>query len=79
MDILFTCPHCNEQFIVNKEDINCRIVRHFIFKNGEPLNPHAPQEDCARVVREDLGYGCAKPSVLSYEGNNWVAKVCDYI
>lgn len=79
MLIEFKCPHCQNFFVVEESEINCRIVRHFAFRDGTQLNPHAPKQDCERVVQEDLGYGCAKPCFLTNEAGVWEARMCDYV
>lgn len=77
--IPFTCPHCALLFVVAESELNCRIVRHFAFADGRPLDPHAPQHVCEQVVRAGLGYGCAKPLRLVREGTEWRAVPCEYI
>lgn len=80
MDIYVECPHCTGIFIVSQSDINCRIFRHFVFKDTlQQLNPHAPKAECDRVVEESLGYGCARPIELISNGHGgWIAKKCEY-
>ncbi len=77
--IPFTCPHCGAEFVVQRNELNCRIIRHFVFKDFQQLNPHAPREECERVVRENLGYGCAKPVELVQESCQWIARASDYV
>ena len=33
MDIILTCCHCNNIFIVNTKEFNCKILRHGIYKS----------------------------------------------
>ena len=73
MSILFQCPHCKLFFIVLEKELNCRILRHFVFFNGEQLNPHASEEECARAVAQNAGYGCAGPIKLVEENGAWTA------
>ena len=77
--IEFICPYCGLPFIVAKNETNCRIIRHFVYQTGEQLNPHAPREECDRVISQNLGYGCARPVYLSFDNNQWKAVECDYI
>ena len=78
--IVFICPHCFEPFVVHNTELNCRIIRHFVFRNFEQLDPHASKEECDRVVREQLGFGCALPVELIADMNGkWSACICDYI
>lgn len=69
----FTCPHCDGEIVII--EMNCRIFRHAVFKNGIQLNPHASKEECDRVVKENLVYGCAKPFQIK---DGKIIK-CDYI
>lgn len=68
------CPHCKEYAII--EQINCTIFRHAVYKNNlQPINPHAPKEECDRLLANDEIYGCAKP--FKYDGKT--VEICDYI
>ena len=73
----FACPHCGELCTVQRSQIFCRIFRHAEFKgrSGRFVNPHAPQSECERWVREGLIVGCGKP--FKFDGKT-VAK-CGYI
>ena len=71
--MIVVCPHCMHYVWI--EEINCSIFRHAVYKNGEPINPHASEEECNRLIREDLVYGCAKPFRLL----NGEPEVCDFI
>jgi hypothetical protein len=73
MNQILSCPHCKGEIIILK--LNCKIFRHAVFKDGKQLNPHASKEECERVVRENLVYGCAKPFQI-IDGK---AIKCDYI
>lgn len=76
----FVCPHCGGHFVVAKEELNCRIVRHFVYFSGEQLNPHASKEVCDLAVSSAKGHGCAGPVRLNQTPDGkWVAEKCDYI
>lgn len=80
MDIELKCPHCNEFFIVNKNEINCGIFRHAIFKNNlQQINPHENKINCDNMINNDLVYGCAKPFKITVISDNYVVEICDYI
>lgn len=81
MDIVFECPHCKDCFIMNEKELNCKIIRHAVFKNNlEQVNPHLPKSECDRLVSEELVLGCCKPSkIMQNEKNEYVAIECDYI
>jgi len=75
--IVIDCPHCKHSIIIYKNEINCRIFRHAVYKNsGEPVAPHLPKEDCDRLVLTNEVYGCCKPFKLD---NDNVPEICDYI
>ena len=51
------------------------IFRHAVFQQSRRLaQPHAPQEECERWLREGLVYGCAKP--FRFDGVR--VEVCGY-
>lgn len=85
MDVLgFECPHCTGHIIILKQDINCAIFRHGIYKTGQLVNPHATKEECDRLVSEDLVLGCCKPFKLVQDvdsNKNQIYKIeaCEYI
>ena len=73
---IFLCPHCNLTCFVKKEDINCQIFRHAVFKKDfKFVPPHSSKEECDRWVKEDLIYGCGKP--LRFDGVK--VSIIDYI
>jgi hypothetical protein len=76
-DILYVkCPHCNDDIIIFRNEINCAIFRHAIFKNTyEQINPHSSKELCETYIADDSVYGCAKPFKLV----NNCPEICDYI
>ena len=78
---LFTCPHCQGTIIVQRNELNCRIFRHGAYiNNGTPIPPHAPKEECDRLVEQYLIVGCGKPfQVVQQEDGSELAVVCDYI
>lgn len=72
--MLVECPHCNHFIFI--EELNCRIFRHACYKNGEPIPPHASQQECEELIKKELVYGCAKPFQILLDGS--VVK-CGYI
>jgi len=75
-EVIVICPHCLNLIII--EEINCRIFRHGIYKNGEPLPPHSTKEECDEAVSKGI-YGCGRPFILDMSGNQWIASKCEYI
>jgi len=75
----FECPHCKCLIEVSKDQINCRIFRHGVFKSSlEQINPHSSKEECDEFVRKELIIGCGKPFRLT-EDDPPVAVPCGYI
>ena len=77
-DIIVTCPHCKDPVAVS--ELNCRIFRHGVLKNGQPIPPHASKDECDRLLATDqVAYGCAGPfQVVTTRNGDHVAVVCDY-
>jgi hypothetical protein len=77
---IFKCPHCDENILVNKNETNCLIFRHAVLKNsGEPINPHSSKEECERLLKAELIYGCAKPFRVEINGDTIIPIICEYI
>ena len=75
--IIVTCPHCNELAQIYKNEMNCRIFRHGVYKaTNESVDPHLDRQSCERLFNSGLIYGCCKPFRLN-ELN--IAEICDYI
>lgn len=76
-NIIYTCPHCNNMFMVNKKEMNCKIIRHAYYKKTmTQVDPHLSKEICDKLVENDLVYGCCKP-VKIYE--NGTVEIVGYI
>ena len=58
---IFSCPNCTGQILVKTDELNCRIFRHGVLKNGNQISPHASKEECDRLIKNDEIYGCGKP------------------
>lgn len=78
-DLIYECPHCNCLIITNKNQINCKIFRHGIYKNFVQINPHLSKDKCDYLKDNDKIYGCGKPYELYLENNEWKVRMCDYI
>ena len=80
MDIILECCHCKMFFIMNENELNCKIIRHAVFKkNMSQINPHLSKEECDELVKKNLVIGCAKPSRIVKNGETYEAIECDYI
>lgn len=65
---------------MNQGELNCRIFRHGVYlATGEPIPPHAPKEECDRLVAENQIAGCGKPFRVEAKDGVETAIECDYI
>jgi hypothetical protein len=72
----FACPHCEGIVEVKHSELNCRIFRHGTLKStGQQISPHAPKDECDRLVQGNLVNGCARP----FKFTGTVVEVCGYI
>lgn len=78
---IFECPHCHQYVEVNRNEINCRIFRHAVYKNNmQQINPHASKEECDYLRETDKIYGCAKPFIFNTKNDgNFTVEICEYI
>jgi hypothetical protein len=75
--LIIECPHCFDQIFIYKNEINCRIFRHGVYKNtGMNMNPHENKNECDRLYMNDEIYGCGKPFKLD---NDDKPVICEYI
>lgn len=84
--ICVKCPHCKNIIVIWKEEINCQIFRHGIYKKTlKQIDPHLDKKECDRLAAEGLIYGCGKPFKLVHKWNDfwqckrWEPESCDYI
>ena len=77
----FVCPHCLNDITVYKNDLNCRIFRHGIYKKiNEQIDPHLSKEICDILFETNQIYGCGKPfQIIIQDNENWIIQKCDYI
>jgi len=76
----FICPHCKGDIVVEKNELNCRIFRHAIYKNNyNQVDPHLPYNKCKELLENDQVIGCCKPFRIVLKNNKLFAEVCDYI
>lgn len=73
------CPHCQGAILIRKNEINCGIFRHGLLKDGTPMNPHSPKEECDRLFETSQIYGCGKPFRVFLRSNELLIETCDYI
>lgn len=76
----FSCPNCDNEIIVNKNELNCRIFRHGVYKdNYKQVDPHLPKIFCDKLIGEDKVIGCCKPfEIINDNKGNLIAIICDY-
>lgn len=78
-NLIYECPHCKCLILTEKNQINCKIFRHGMYKNFQQINPHMTKQKCDFLVKHKKIYGCGKPYQLYLENEEWKAKMCDYI
>lgn len=76
-DLHLDCPWCGLKFAVYSKDINCGIFRHGAI-NGEPLAPHASQNECENALKQPGVIGCCKPLKIIKKNDNYEAIQCGY-
>ena len=75
--IIVECPHCHETIQLFKNDFNCKIFRHGVYKsNYNQIDPHLVKNECEKLKNNNEIFGCGKPFKLINE--NEIIK-CDYI
>ena len=75
----FNCPNCNEEIIVNKNELNCKIFRHAIFKDTyQQVDPHLPKILCDKLTQDNKVIGCCKPFEVISQNQELFAVICDY-
>ncbi len=80
--IIVACPHCEQLVEIMRNEVNCAIFRHGIYKaNLKQMDPHAPKDVCDELVYQELIYGCGKPFklILKKDLELWRAETCDYV
>ena len=66
----------NKKFICQ----NCLIFRHGIIKNtGQQMDPHLNKQECDRLKKENLIFGCGKPFMIIENDGEYLIIDCDYI
>jgi len=76
MALIVKCPHCFEEILIYKNEINCAIFRHGVYKkNYNQIDPHLNKTECDNLFNAGLIYGCGKPFRLQ----NDIAEICDYL
>lgn len=78
--IIVNCPHCNNPIMIYLKEINCSIFRHGIYKDtNKQIDPHLDKENCDKLLKQDLIYGCSKPFKLIKNNDIYSVEICDYI
>lgn len=77
--LIFLCPHCIANIIIAKNEINCGIFRHGVYKiDNKQIDPHLSKQECDRLYNTNSIYGCGKPFKL-VNNAQWTIEKCDYI
>lgn len=75
----FQCPHCFLDIHVVKNELNCCIFRHGVYKKTyKQVDPHLKKEMCDELVKKDLVIGCCKPFEVIKKGDKLFVQVCEY-
>lgn len=78
--LIFQCPNCGDFVLVFKNELNCKIFRHAVHKdNGQNINPHTSENECKKLVENNLVFGCAKPFRIIQNGSEYKVQICEYI
>ncbi len=75
------CPHCFQEIIVKKTELNCKIFRHGVLKDTfQQINPHASKQECDTLAEQGKIYGCGKPfRIIESTAGVFDIEICDYI
>jgi hypothetical protein len=74
--LIVLCPHCFENIVIYKNEINCAIFRHGVYKkDNNQIDPHLNKIECDNLYNSGLIYGCGKPFKLV----NDIPEICDYL
>lgn len=55
------CPSCGGSILIARNELNCRIFRHAVFKDGGQVNPHCKRAEMEGYIAADRIYGCGAP------------------
>lgn len=79
--LFFECPSCSDFVIVMKDEINCSIFRHGVYKDsGMQIDPHMPKEQCEKLHISNMIYGCSNPfKIIIKNGDYFNVIKCEYI
>lgn len=78
--VILKCPNCLDYVLIYEKEFNCKIFRHAYYKNSyKQIDPHMKKEECTRLKKEDIIYGCAMPFKLIKNKNEFTLEKCDYI
>lgn len=74
------CPNCLEDIIIYKNEVNCGVFRHGVYKNNlQPIPPHSNKQDCESMLKNEEIYGCGKPFRVVKNNEELDVFTCDYI
>lgn len=78
--IIVECPHCQNPVVIAKNELNCCIFRHAVYKRDmTPIHPHMSKDQCEKLLKDGLIWGCAKPFRILRNKDHFSAEICDYI
>ena len=63
---IIKCPHCSDYIQIHRNDINCRIFIHGVYKQTmQQVNPHLHRQSCDQLIRAGHIYGCGNQFTFS--------------
>lgn len=72
--MFINCPHCD--LLLEILELNCGIFRCGVYRTDfVQIPPHSSKEECDRLLRDRLIWGCGKPFQI-IEGK---VIECDYV
>ena len=78
--LILRCPHCKNYIYIHKNDLNCHIFRHGIYKESlKQIDPHMKKAECDYLYENNLIYGCGKPFKIIKLNSEYAIEICEYI
>lgn len=78
--LILKCPHCDTYVYIYKNELNCHIFRHGIYKHSfTQIDPHMKKEECDYLYKNKLIYGCGKPFKIIKTLTEYTIEKCEYI
>jgi hypothetical protein len=77
--IITPCPHCFEEILIFKNEINCNKFVHGYYKDTmEQINPHLNKETCQGLLNQGKIIGCGGAFKLIENNEILEAVICEH-